>query len=95
MNFFDSQFFGEHGWELLLFLFTRSAQEVTVNQASHGLQISPSNVTVMAKLLASHGLVRQGDSDNGWGDIPVWLTEEGRVQVAAYLDHLHLGGLAA
>jgi hypothetical protein len=95
MDFFDSQFFGEHGWELLLFLFTRSPQQVTIDAASHGLRISPSNVMVMAKLLSAHGLVRQGDSISGWGDIPLWLTEDGLVQVESYLEQLQLGSLAA
>jgi hypothetical protein len=43
---------------------------------------------VMARMLAGHGLVEQGDSDSHWGDIPLRLSENGFARVRKYLEHL-------
>jgi hypothetical protein len=87
-QFFDTQFFGEHGWELLLHLFARDDGETTIDFAAQSLHVSASTVMVMARLLAGHGLVQQGDSDGNWGDIPLRLSENGFARVRKYLEHL-------
>lgn len=87
-QFFDGQFFGEHGWELLLHLFARDGAESSIDHAAQTLHISASSVMVMARMLAGHGLVQQGDSDSRWGDIPVRLSENGFARVRKYLEHL-------
>jgi hypothetical protein len=94
-QFFDSQFFGEHGWELLLTLFARDDGVSTIEQAGQALQTSSSTVMVMARLLASHGLVHQGDSDGEWGNIPLRLSENGFARVRKYLEHLQNDQLVA
>jgi hypothetical protein len=94
-QFFDSQFFGEHGWELLLNLFAHDDGVATIDQAAQSLQTSNSTVMVMARLLASHGLVHQGDSDGNWGDIPLRLSENGFARVRKYLEHLQHDQLVA
>ena len=94
-QFFDSQFFGEHGWELLLSLFTHESGIATVERSAQLLQISSSTVMVMARLLASHGLVHQGDSDGDWGEIPLHLSENGFARVRKYLENLEVDGLVA
>lgn len=94
-QFFDSQFFGEHGWELLLSLFTRENGVTTIDRAARALQTSSSTIMVMARLLASHGLVHQGDSDGEWGDIPLRLSENGFARVRKYLENLEVDGLVA
>lgn len=94
-RFFDGQFFGEHGWDLLLFLFARQPQAIMVQAAADALGVSASTITVVARLLASHGLVESGDSTGGWNEIPLRLTESGLAQIQAYLEQVELGGLAA
>ena len=94
-QFFDSQFFGEHGWELLLNLFTRDNGVTTIDRAAQALQTSNSTIMVMARLLASHGLVHQGDSDGEWGEIPLRLSENGFARVRKYLENLEVDGLVA
>lgn len=94
-QFFDSQFFGEHGWELLLSLFTRENGVATIERAAQSLQISNSTIMVMARLLASHGLVHHGDSDGEWAEIPLRLSENGFARVRKYLENLQVDGLVA
>lgn len=94
-QFFDSQFFGEHGWELLLSLFTRDNGVATIERAAQSLQISNSTIMVMARLLASHGLVHHGDSDGEWAEIPLRLSENGFARVRKYLENLQVDGLVA
>lgn len=94
-QFFDSQFFGEHGWELLLSLFAREDGVATIDDAAQSLQTSNSTVMVMARLLASHGLLHLGDSDGNWDEIPLRLSENGFARVRKYLDHLHSDQLVA
>lgn len=88
LQYFDSQFFGEHGWDLLLFLFSRHPGETTVQTAADGLGLSPSTITLMARLLTSHDLIESGDSTGGWHEIPLRLSQTGQSQVQAYIDHL-------
>ena len=95
MRFFDSQFFGEHGWDLLLLLFSRRSQATTIAEAARRLELSPSTVMVMARLLSSHDLIAQGDSDGAWEDIPLRLADAGEAQVGNYLEQVQRGGLAA
>ncbi len=94
-QYFDSQFFGEHGWELLLNLFARDDGISTIDQAAQALQTSNSTVMVMARLLASHGLVHQGDSDGEWGEIPLRLSENGFARIRKYLEQLQSDQLVA
>jgi hypothetical protein len=94
-QFFDSQFFGEHGWELLLSLFAREDGVTTIARAAQSLQTSTSTVMVMARLLAAHGLVHQGDSDGDWGEIPLQLSDNGFARVRKYLEHLQNDQLVA
>lgn len=95
IRFFDSQFFGEHGWDLLLLLFAQHPQPTTIVEAGRLLELSPSTVMVMARLLSSHGLVTHGDSDGAWEDIPLRLAEAGEAQVRGYFEQIRLGRLAA
>lgn len=94
-QFFDSQFFGEHGWELLLNLFATEDGVTTIERAAGALETCNSTVMVMARLLASHGLVHQGDSDGNWGEIPLRLSENGFARVRKYIEHLHNDQLVA
>ncbi len=92
-SFFDAQFFGEHGWDLLLQLFACHPRQISIDSAAAALELTPSTVMVMARLLVSHGLVEQGDSLGRWGEIPLRLTEQGHNRVREYLARLHSGGL--
>lgn len=94
-QFFDHQFFGEHGWELLLNLFACEGGATTIDRAALSLEASASTVMVMARLLATHGLVHQGDSDGEWGNIPLQLSENGFARVRKYLDSLMEDSLVA
>jgi len=92
-RFFDSQFFGEQGWDLLLLLFAHQSQPISVDEAGEALQSGASTVMVMARLLASHGLVTLEDSLGRWDEIPIRLSAEGGRKVADYLDQVDHAGL--
>lgn len=92
-SYFDAQFFGEHGWDLLLLLFSRHGRPTSIDAAATALHLTPSTVMVMARLLVSHELVEQGDSPGSWGEIPLRLTREGQRRVSEYLDHVNSDGL--
>ncbi|MCP5385219.1 MAG: hypothetical protein H6916_00190 [Novosphingobium sp.] len=94
-RFFDSQFFGEQGWELLLFLFACGDNGSDIETASSALGASPSATMAITRLLVSHALIEQGDSDGAWAEIPITLSALGQERVRDYLEQLHNEGLAA
>jgi hypothetical protein len=93
--YFDTQIFGEHGWEILLHLYTVGTGTASVDRVGDALKTSSAVIMALARLLGSMGLVAQGDSDNGWGEIPLHLTSAGQAKVSDYLLHLRDGLLAA
>ena len=94
-RFFDSQFFGEQGWELLLFLFACGDSGSDIETASRALGASPSAIMAITRLLVSHALIEQGDSAGAWAEIPIALSTLGHERVHEYLEQLHSEGLAA
>lgn len=83
---FDNQLFGEQGWELLLHLYTEARSRNTVASVGVRLGLSLQTTAALARLLSNAGLVAQDDSTDGWDQIPLTLTEEGRAKMASYLD---------
>ncbi len=94
-NYFDTQIFGEHGWEILLHLFTLNGATATIERVGDALKTSGAAIMALARLLGSMGLVAQGDSDSGWGEIPLNLTKAGQERVGDYLQDLRGTRLAA
>jgi hypothetical protein len=94
-NFFDTQIFGEHGWEILLHLYTVQGGTATIERIGDSLKTSGAAIMALSRLLGSMGLVAQGDSDSGWGEIPLHLTAAGQAKVSEYLLQLQNGRLAA
>lgn len=94
-QFFERQSFSEQRWDLMLVLFTNPASNSSVEQVSVALGMTAATTLALARILAGFDLVGMGDSDGGWSDIPLRLTDNGRERMQAYFAELLAQGMMA
>ncbi len=87
-QYFDNGFFGEQSWELLLHLFVQPTGRTTIKDAAEAMKVSGATAMAMARVLIVQKFVTQSDSDGGWDEIPLSLTEEARQKLRGYLGQL-------
>lgn len=54
----------------------------------------PATTLALARILAGHSLIDLGDSDGGWSDIPISLSETAAEKMTAYFGEVISTGLA-
>lgn len=85
---FDRQAFGGQRWDLMLALFALPSGAASVDACSQVLTTPPATTLALARILAGHGLLVLGDSDGGWNEIPIRLSDEANDKLIAYFTEL-------